>query len=546
MKSSLTRGMVVTAAVAVIGATLGTTASIAQESQIEQSAVTLSSGGGGRAELWFQFADGAEHRLALEDGEVVIDGSAVGGYETGGVLITRWRDFLRQRAGADAATFHAELDAFAARLAEWEPGSSDGDVAKSFRDRIVELLRTEEAKARDTQESSEASSMTGESDGFRLAIAPGGVEFDELLDQLERLRRALRKLGTAGEEATDHLALIVHDDFSIGDGEVVEGNLALLGGTLRVSGEVGGHVLVLGGSLVLTDGARVNGDILQVGGDLRFEGDAHVIEGEIVSDFASIEFTAEATEAAVVAVAPSVSRDSGRSGRYSSNPVRRFARNLGHAAEDFIGALSTFITLGVLGLLLIYFAQTRVEMVADTVRHEFARSFAMGLAGEVLFFPAVLVLFVLVITWPIIPFFVLGTGLAMLAGYIAVAHGAGEMFAQRRYRYEWLERLRRSNSYYYVLNGLVLLLVPFAAAAVLWILGGPAGFVRGIVTFVAAVGTWILVTAGFGSVLLTRAGTRSVVVDWSDGAVEPGDEPILETGPVAETEPTRETDGSDD
>lgn len=546
MKSSFTRGMVVTTAVALIGATLGTTATIAQESQIEQSAVTLSSGGGDRAELWFQFADGTEHRLALEDGEVVIDGSAVGGYETGGVLITRWRDFLRQRAGADAAAFHAELDAFAARLAEWEPGSSDGDVAKSFSDRIVELLRTEEAKARDTQESSEASSMAGESDGFRLAIAPGGVEFDELLDQLERLRRALRKLGTAGEEAIDHLALIVHDDFSIGDGEVVEGNLALLGGTLRVSGEVGGHVLILGGSLVLTDGARVNGDILQVGGDLRFEGDAHVIEGEIVSDFPSIEFTAEATEAAVVAVAPSVSRDSGRSGRYSSNPVRRFARNLGHAAEDFVGALSTFITLGVLGLLLIYFAQPRVEMVADTVRHEFARSFAMGLAGEVLFFPAVLVLFVLVITWPIIPFFVLGTGLAMLAGYIAVAHGAGEMFAQRRYRYEWLERLRRSNSYYYVLNGLVLLLVPFAAAAVLWILGGPAGFVRGMVTFVAAVGTWILVTAGFGSVLLTRAGTRSVVVDWSDGAVEPGDEPILDTGPVAETEPTRETDGSDD
>jgi hypothetical protein len=169
----------------------------------------------------------------------------------------------------------------------------------------------------------------------------------------------------------------------------------------------------------------------------------------------------------------------------------------------------------------------------------------MGIAAEVLFFPALLILCVLVITWPIVPFFVLGTGLAMLAGYLAVAHGAGEMFARRRYRYAWLERIRRSNSYYYILSGLVLLLLPFAATAILWVLGGTAGFVRGIVAFVAAIGTWILMTAGFGSVLLTRAGSRSIVVDWSESGADPLD-PIVPTEPTAETTtPASESDDSD-
>ena len=53
-------------------------------------------------------------------------------------------------------------------------------------------------------------------------------------------------------------------------------------------------------------------------------------------------------------------------------------------------------------------------------------------------------------------------------------------------------------------------------------LGGAADFVRGLILFVAIVGTWIVVTAGFGSVLLTRGGGRSVVIDWSADSA-PGD-----------------------
>ena len=192
------------------------------------------------------------------------------------------------------------------------------------------------------------------------------------------------------------------------------------------------------------------------------------------------------------------------------------------------------MVLAALGLLLVYVGRRRLETVSDTVRLEFARSFAMGLAGEVLFLPVLLVLVVLVITWLVIPFFLLAAGLAGLFGYVAAAHAGGEIFARRRFRSEWLERLRRSNSYYYVVSGLALLMLPFAAGAALWVFGGAADFVRGLILFVAGVGTWVVVTAGFGGVLLTRAGGRSVVIDWSaDTAAGAGASPGAGTDPPA-------------
>ncbi len=154
----------------------------------------------------------------------------------------------------------------------------------------------------------------------------------------------------------------------------------------------------------------------------------------------------------------------------------------------------------------------------------------MGLAGEVLFFPVLLILVVLVITWLVLPFYVLATGLAFLMGYLAVAHAAGEMFANRRYRYEWLERLRRSNSYYYVLSGLVLLLLPFAVASMLWLLGGLTGFLRGLIEFLASLATWVLMTAGFGAVLLTRAGSRGETTGFGPWATEGSAEATAEAG----------------
>jgi hypothetical protein len=184
-------------------------------------------------------------------------------------------------------------------------------------------------------------------------------------------------------------------------------------------------------------------------------------------------------------------------------------RNFERAMDGLGVTLGWLIGLGLTGVGLVYFQRSRLETVADTARNNVARSFAVGLAGEVLFFPVSLILVVAVITWLLIPFYAVAVALALVGGYLAVAHGVGEIFAARRFRSHLLERLRHSNSYYYVLSGLVLLLMPFALGSVLWVFGGPLSFLRGLTLFAAGLVTWGAVTVGFGAVILSRGGSRT-------------------------------------
>jgi len=98
--------------------------------------------------------------------------------------------------------------------------------------------------------------------------------------------------------------------------------------------------------------------------------------------------------------------------------------------------------------------------------------------------------------------------LAVLLGYIAVAHAAGEALSERRfYATDWF---RRGNSYYFLLTGLGLLLVLFAAGNIVGMAGPWLGFLRGLLFAVAGVITWAALSIGLGAVLLSRAGTRPI------------------------------------
>lgn len=550
MRTWIDRTTLLTGLAAVAFATMaGPRHAAAQDFDIVDSAITLSTSD--RAELTVWLDDGSEHRLSFANGVVRVDGRALGSYETDGAFAERWRNFLRTGVGTETEELRDALDELRGALSAWPRDATDASTARALGDRLAELMGVAAAIEETPAETATVGDVT-------LQIAPGGIGFD-VAEPLARLREGLARLGESRASMEDRLAMIVHADYRISSSRRIEGDLALLGGHLTLEGQVAGDVLMLDGTLELAEGARVEGDILQVGGDLAFDDRAVQVHGEILSDFAVAPVTPTAPTARVEprAEVRATARQDREATRGSRGPFGRVARNLGNAGEGLMGAISTLIGLGVLGILVVYFAQNRLETVSDTVRHEFARSFAMGLAGQVLFFPALLLLVVLVITWPIVPFFVLACALAALAGYIAVAHAAGEMFAQRRYRYEWLERIRRSNSYYYVLSGLVLLILPFAAVAILWVLGGTVDFLRGLIGFVACVGTWVLVTAGFGGVLLTRAGGRSVVVRWESdaGGYAPGaataDDPMAADEAAAatdaETPPETEADaGADD
>ena len=495
----------------------------AQEVGIADAAITFSAVG--RAELWFELESGTEHRLRFEGETVAVDGIGIGSYAERGGLESAWRDFLREHAGEDASAVRGGLVEFRRFLEEWSSSAeaADGDAARALAGRIDAILGLAAPSPAGAAPALPAGEPAISGQPGPMQIVPGGLGFD-VTGELDRLRDALGRLGDSGEFTEGRLAMIVHGDYEILAETTIPGDVAILDGTLRLGGDVNGDILVLDGALVLDGGARVRGDVLQVGGEIDFGEDASRVEGEILSD---IGLTPSEPSARATPDAPSVQRVESFEAPMRMRSAQpglgsRLARNFGRAAEGVIAAGCAFMVFAALGLLLVYFGRRRLETVSDTVRLEFARSFAMGLAGEVLFLPVLLVLTVLIITIPVALFLVPAVALAGVFGYLAAAHAGGEIFARRRFRSEWLERLRRSNSYYYVVSGLALLMLPFAAGAALWVLGGAADFVRGLILSLSTVGTWIVVTAGFGSVLLTRAGGRSVVIDWSADSA-PGD-----------------------
>ncbi|HKK07273.1 MAG TPA: polymer-forming cytoskeletal protein, partial [Gemmatimonadota bacterium] len=336
--------------------------------------------------------------------------------------------------------------------------------------------------------------------GTEVTIAPGNLSVDQLTSRLERLKKALGRIGSQAQADAGDLALVVHGDYDIPHGRVVGGNLALLSGDLRLGGEVKGDVLVLDGDLSLEPTAVVHGDVLQVGGDVERHGGR--VDGEFLSvrGVGGVSVAPEVPSAPEVPAVPSTHRRHGR-GFFGS-----IVHNVVSSVAGVMGVLTALILLGVVGALIVYFLHEPFEVVSDTARASFGRSFGVGLAAEFLFFPVLLILVAGVITWLVIPFYLLGFGLALLAGYLAVAHATGEVLARQRFRYEWFERLRRSNSYYYVWSGLAVLLLPFAIAALLQLFGGWLSFLRGLTIFVAVTGTWVAVTSGLGAAILTRGG----------------------------------------
>ncbi len=195
-----------------------------------------------------------------------------------------------------------------------------------------------------------------------------------------------------------------------------------------------------------------------------------------------------------------------------------FTRTFGHIGRGIAGIISLLVTYAVLfgiGFATIVLGGRKfIEGVGDTARNATVRSGLVGLAASFLIVPAFVLgciaLAVSIIGIPallvFVPLFPLAVVVALLLGYLGVAHAAGEAFSERRYSGE--EWYRRGNSYYFLLAGLGLLFALFLGAQVLELTGPFLGFVRGILTFLGVVLTWAALTIGFGAVLISRGGTR--------------------------------------
>jgi len=474
---------------------------LAQEHPVRGSAVTMSSS---EATLELELASGETRAISFRDGDIYIDGTVRGSYEPGGALETSWRDLLRDPAVLDAGA----VDDL---VLGWSPPTDEGSAGV-----IAEAIGILRAGPVEQQESVDEL-VVGDLGAGRVSIAPGIRSLDGLTRSMEQLQRSLARIGSQALVSGEDVALVIHDDYTIGSEQVIDGDLALLDGDLLLEGTVLGDAIVLDGTLTLAEGGRIEGDLLQVGGDVVRSG------GRVLGELVSVSFDLEDLavemdgpddlDVKVDGFGPDLeihnrSTDRGFFGR--------IGHNIGHAVGGLAGVLAWWIGLAALGAGLVYFFRSRLEIVADTARLSTSRSFGVGLAGQLLFVPIGLVLVVGIITWLVLPFYLLAAALAVPAGYLAVAHAAGEVVEGRRY--DWVERLnfRRSNSYWYVGLGLAVLLAPFAFGSAMYLFGGLLGFLRGLLFFAGGVLTWMAVTTGIGALLLSRGGSTR---QYADGAM---------------------------
>lgn len=465
----------------------------AQDSGIAGSTVLLA---GDISRLELELSTGHTTTLELNTGHVVIDGADVGSYELGGDFEQAWRDLLRSPAMAD-------ITGLSDLLSSWEPvaGGLDGTA----RTAILGVFDRFDSKV--SAEAVDGAALTTLDAQERVTIVPRAGSISQLAERLERLGMIMDRIAGEQIQLDRDFALVVDGDYHITDDMVIDGNVALLGGDLVVDGKIDGDILVLSGHLDLEPGSMVSGDVRSVGGSVETTG--AVVMGEILS----LSKIAESVDAAMSEVTIGIDLGDGISHRIRNRSDRQrrgflgsITHNISHAVGGIFGTVMWILGFTLFGTLLVYFTPNRLEAVAATARVDVLRSFGVGLASEFLFGPVLVLLVVLIVTWLVIPFYLLAAAIAIPFGYVAVARATGEALVDRRY--PLLERfnLNRENTYYYVFNGLVLLLAPFAIASVLHLLGGWTDFFRGFITFVGVVLSWAAATTGLGAVILTRGG----------------------------------------
>jgi len=486
--------------------------------EIVQTAVVLSAD---EATLSLELVDGRSRQIQLLDGTVYIDGKEAGDYRPGGALERAWRDFLR---GASEGEFldalsgfaGAEMEADEAALAAILEGLAPflGEISAELAATVAtaESVQATTEWAKTVAEAASAVATAAVTAQIAEELVNGGLVVE--LGNLEGLATSLGRIGLAPDLARvlksdldSPLRIVLEaDEYILPEGAELDQTLILVETDGVLAGTVTGNVLVAEGSLLIAPTGRVEGEVVAIDADIQNQGT--VVGG-----------LREAGHVAPVVVAPIVPRIRIRGG--PPPIVSNLWRGLGSLAKT----IAMYLLFGFLGAIIVYFFRNQLETVSDTVSYSFGRSFLAGLAAEVLFLPIGLVLTVLIVTAIAVPFYALGFVLLGLMGYIGVAHAAGENLT--RHRFAWPSRLRRSNSYYYVLNGLGVLLALFVGAAMTQMAYPLLGWAHDLLIASAWILTWVAATSGLGAALLSRAGTQRTYA-------RPGELPELPADSLAE------------
>lgn len=453
------------------------------------------------ATLELELTGGATRTLSLRGGRVYVNGELAGSYTPGGALDRAWR-----RALADGASL--DTRALLVAMRAWRGPSLTGDEAAA-KTRLDAAMRGLEMRAVPTKAVAAQARAATEAEAAAQQ-AGTALRLGDLaaLDTLARQVGALEGTEDIGEVL--RTAAVQIGNVTVAAGQRHNGDLVVLKGGADISGEVTGSVVSVFGDVTLRGGARVGRDAVSLGGSVTSLDGAEVGGTTRIISQSELLSTA-AAEAAEAEAAPGA---------------------LDRVFEDVRNIVALFIALAMVGFGTVFFGRRYLEVVADTASHAFGRSFVVGLLGQLLLLPTFAMMIVglifTVVGILVLPFaavaFVIAAILAVVGGYLAVAHSIGETFTRRRMAHGAF--VRAPNAYGYLFAGLLGLLGLWAAAA----LTGWMGPVVIVFKVAAVIVTWLAITTGFGAVLLSRAGLRETFAGRHVG--EMSDEYLWATPPA--------------
>jgi len=281
-------------------------------------------------------------------------------------------------------------------------------------------------------------------------------------------------------------------------------NVMVLSGPVDVYGTVDEDAMVLSGDLTIHPGAKVGGDAVSVFGKVHLL-DGGTVGGELRS----------------------MSGTDGRRTTQAVAPVRAGTESTWHAIKLVLGWLTVLLVIG-LGVLVT--AAPYLDGVAEAFEVSFARALGVGIVGQMLVLPGLLVVVValaltvvgvLAIPLALVAGVVAFAGLLTL-GFLAVAFVTGRsILGGERGPTRRRATSARGEALAALSVGVCIYLVVWLAAAALTSLPAVAVLVRTIALAV----TWVAATAGLGAALISRAGTRSETARAARGARAAGRTP---------------------
>ncbi len=466
--------------------------------EIVSKSVSASSSG---ATLGLEFADDGALEISFRGGRISVDGETLGSYEPGDALDAAWRSLLGEAMALENGALAEMLEAWRA------PSSLSGAEAEAAEelDRALEAALTapEPVEARD---------------GASVSIDMG--ENGSLARLLVGSLGRLGVLEEALEDLDEVFTIHIEEDVVIPAGSETTGTLVVIGGTLRVEGEVDGDVVVVDGALDVRESGVIRGEariadtrILRNDGDVR-GGLVDVLEEEREVE---AELRDRLREEIRTEIRNDLRNELRNVARFEDDedsysimaPFRPVVRGVGGVIEKLVMVL----VLGMLGAGFLAFAGQNMDAIAETARRSPGRAALVGCAGSFLLVPVWIIgaiaLVISIIGIPVaiawLPLFPLAAAVAALLGYVTVARNAGEWLADSGF--PWTGWIRKSNPLFTLVGGLLGLSAAFIAGHVIS-MAPFLGFLSGLLFAVGVIVTVLAAQIGFGAVLLTRAGRR--------------------------------------